>query len=305
MKENARRVEAADFDENDPEYLSWVSSALPKVSPIDARRIATAQIREEVTHDIEPKLVQERQERFVEREEPKIRVESTALFNRLIPEVLPDEVMNVIKDRTKGITDATEYKKKVNEVEQEYALECEVTTSIVNGVSDDIAEFYRLTRKNPQTDLPIKSFDAANPQHVRLEKMVNDVCDEFKASGGKELKKDGKWFVTRKEWADMDPKQQVDFWTFNNEQIVERALKKVKPLIALTIEENWKHVKRYGLTRPPKTAPAAAPAAPRAPASAPPAPRPSPPPGGGQPAGDVKSAAAKLASKLLSEPATG
>lgn len=303
LRENAKKAEAVDKGElEQAEYETWHAANLPKISVLDQRQIQRLAVKEDVTREFEPKIAEERHARWIESETPKIKAKGNEVYGKLINSALPDEVMTAIAERTKGVTDRAEYIKRVNEVQKDYALECEIAENVIGIATGDIEEFHRITTVNPATNKPLATFEANNPQHERLVKMVTEICDEFKASGGADLKKDGKWFVTREEWQGMAPEQRAPFWTFNNDQLIDRALGKVKAAVTNVVAAKRKELEeRYGFKR---TIPA--PAAPPPPQErmpgfgAPPTPRDSAVSPGGTTA--QPSLGATLAGKLTSQP---
>lgn len=281
LKENTKKLAALEKDEIDQEeYSKWHQANVPKIGPLDMRQIDRARVREDVTKEFTPKLDDERHARWVEDELPKAKQRGNEIYNKIANTALPDEVTAAIAERTKGITDPQERVAKIREVEADYALEFEIADNVIKAVTDDLEEFHRLTTVNPTTKRNLVAFDEGNVQHKRIvENMIPQLCNEFKETGGAELKKDGKWFVTRQEWADMDPSQRAPFWTFTNEQLAERAMGKVKGIIAATVKQQHENLGKRGFTRTLKVAAAPAPAEqPNPNPGSPPAPRPSPPP---------------------------
>ncbi len=306
FKEVAKRAEDPEFDENDPAFQKWYAANLPKISVLDHRALERARVKEDVTKEFEPKLEQERHARWVESETPKLKAKGDAVWNKLIQSALPDEMAQAITERTKGLT-GDDYRKAVATVEADYRLENEVTRQIVDAATADIEEFNRLTTRHPSTGRLLSEFDPKNAQHDRLLNMVSAICDDFKSTGGAELKKGGKWFATRAEWTsmqDMINKGEIPadslkgWWTFTNEDIIDRAVKNVKPVVTATVAERRKQLEEYYGFKRTIASPAAAAARPPVPGTgAPPAPRPGMPPANNGAASPTlgQSLAAKLA----------
>jgi hypothetical protein len=310
LKESVKRLAAVEKGELDgkpweqADYQKWYEQNVPKVSLLDQRQVQRLSVKDDLKKDFEPQIENERHARWIDTEQPKIRAKGDDIYRKLSNGALPDEVMTAITERTKGLTVGTpEYRAKIDEVQKDYALEFEIAQNVINVATGDIEEFHRLTTVNPATQKPLTAFDAANPVHERLVNMVTEICNEFKTTGGADLKKEGKWFVTREEWQGMAPEQRGPFWTFTNDQIIERALGKVKGAVStLVSQERKKLEEKYGFKRTFAAAPAApAPAPAPAPAGAPPAPRPAPAGGGGGSA-PQPSVASMLAGKLTSQP---
>lgn len=292
LKENVEKSEAvAKGDLDQADYDKWHRANLPKISPLDQRAINRELAKHDARQEFEPKLQAEQHTRWAEAETPKLKAKGNAIYTKLANSALPDDVVAAIAERTKGITDPAAYQAKVKEVQKDYALEFEISEKIINAATDDLEEFHKLTTAHPTTGRMLKEFDPANPQHDRLLKIVSDVCADFKSNGGAELKKDGKWFATREEWSQMQaavqqgrlPKEELSkWWTFDNDQIVERAISGVKGAISGAVKAQLGNLESRGFKRTIAGA-AAAPAVPPVPPApgAPPAPRSMPPPAPG------------------------
>lgn len=325
LRENIKKSDALDKgDIDETEYNEWYSANAPRISALDARQLERARVKEDVKREFEPQLEAERHARWSESETPKVKSKANGTFNKLIASSIPDDFAKAISEKTKGINPAThrdDFMRAVNEVEKDYVLEKEITENIVSAATNDLEELDRLSTVNPSTGRALTALAAdaqifdgqkwvPNPnattpegkQHARVLTMIRDFCNNFKATGGADLKKDGKWFVTREEWADMTPAQRSPFWTFSNDDIAARAGGHVKAAVQATVQQQRKMLEeRYGFSR--RAAVAAVPAQPVAPqpaSGAPPAPRPSPPPSAGS--GGMPSLAQSLASKLTSVP---
>lgn len=297
LKDNAKKLADPNFDAEDPAYQKWYNDNVPKIGALDFRRLERERVKEDVKQEFEPKIAEERHSRWVDTEAPKIKAKGDSVYVKLTNSSLPDDVTAAIAERTKGITPGTpEYRAKIDEVQKDYALEFEIAQNVINVATNDIEEFHRLTTHNPATGKPLTAFDPANPQHERLISMVTELCNEFKTTGGSDLKKDGKWFVTREEWQGMAPEQRGPFWTFTNEQLIERALAKVKPAVGQLVANEHKKLEARGFKRTIAPAAVPPPTPPLVPGSgAPPAPRPTPVAPGGTPQPSI---AATLAGKL-------
>ncbi len=294
-----KQVEAGELDK--AEFQEWYEASRPKISPLDFRAIERARVKEEVTKEFTPKLEEERHARWVEAETPKIEQRGVELKRQLWNEALPKEVTDAATERTAGVTDPAEREKILTEVKKDYALELEVAEQITAAARDDIQEYYRLVTINPATGKPLKARnkDLSTPegqQHDRIVRMAHAICEDFKATGGAELKRDGKWFATWKEWAQMTPEQRSGWWTFGDDDVIDRAKKNVPGAVAAAVKQRLDYNESRGFKRviPPwkKPEPAAAPAPHN---GAPPAPRIAPPPTGG---GSVSTAAERIAAAM-------
>jgi hypothetical protein len=281
LKENAAKSVAVEKGELDSaDYKDWYEANRPKIGPLDFRAIERSRIKEEMTREFQPKIEEEKHERWVEAEAPKIRSRGDEIHTKLTNSALPEEVMTAISERTKGVTDRAEYVKRVNEVQENFKMEFEVADTVIKQATADLEEFFRLVTINQKTGKPVKPRNAdpgseEGKWHAQIANMAHAVGDEFKASGSPDLRRDGKWFATWREWNGMTPEQQAAWWTFSNDEVAERAMGKVKGIIAAEVKRRNDYLESRGWRR--NSASAAAPATPP-PAGAPPAPRSSPPP---------------------------
>lgn len=322
LRENAKQSDLVDKGELDQEdYEKWYRENAPRISNLDLRQIERNRIKEDVSREMEPKIENERHARWVESETPKLAAKGDETKRDLLRLSYPDEVLKAAEDRLKGVTDPKEHAKIIGEVRKDYALEVETTERVVDAAREDIQELRRLTTQNPTTkkslielDPEAQVWDGAkwivNPaprtergiQHARLLNLVNNVCDEFKTTGGAALRKDGKWFVTKAEWADMAPTQRAPFWTFSIDDIIGRALGNVKHHVKAAVQQQHRDLEARGFRRTIAAPAVAAPAAPAAP-GAPPAPRAAPAPGPGT--GGGVTVGSRLAAQLLTTPSEG
>jgi hypothetical protein len=307
LKEAATKSMALGDDptaEEEEDYKKWYDEARPKIAPLDLRNVERARMKEEVKKDFEPELERERHARWAETEAPKIEARAPELRAEIWASAIPDEVMQAANERTKGVEDPTEKSRILNDVSKEYAMEMEIATQITDEVRDVVLEFNRVSAVNPKTGKPLKAIhpeaeildrstgrmvpnlNSPDPEirhHAAILAMVTEVCEEFKSGGGADLKRDGKWFVTREEWAGMAPAQRAGFWTFSNAELIKRATSNVKNAVRARVQMQRDYLEKRGWKRV-SAAPAVVPAAAGAPppvapsTGAPPAPRISPPP---------------------------
>lgn len=302
LKDAAKKEKELDAED----FKSWYEQNRPKISALDFRQIERARVKEEVTREVEPKLVEERHARWVEAETPKIEAKAAEIKRELWSKSLPDEVLQAAEARTKDMPEGPEKQAALAEVRKDYAMELEVTEAITEAARGDIQEFHRLMAINPATGLPLKkrNFDLNTEEgqtHDRIAKMAHGICEEFKANGGTELKRDGKWYATWQEWAKMSPDQQKGWWTFDNNELIQRAQSNVKQAVAAQIKQRKDYLEQRGFKRSIAAPAAAAPLAPQV--GAPPAPRISPPPSGNTPTMTPGQAQARaLAARLESVP---
>jgi hypothetical protein len=270
-----------DISEDDPSYKKWMKEHRPAMSASDMREISEHRIAEKARGPVDQRVTELEHERRVQE-----------IYTQLTKDALPDDLAAAIKEKG-GLT---------KEIQEEFSEELEVANHVFSLVTDDLKEFSRLTTKS-KSGRPLATFatDKSDPkfeQHERLLKLVSDQCENFKATGGADLQRNGKWFVTRDEWAQIDPARRGEFWTFTNDEIVKRALAGVKGAIKQVIEHKREDLKKRGYVRQ-RPAPAApAPVTPPAPTSHP-APRPTPIPAGTPPATPGVDAGARSLAGLL------
>lgn len=294
LREHAQMADSETFDAQDPEYVAWLAANKPKLTRHDLEELQEARIVERTEKKFSTKLEEIEHENFTRAEQPRIAAETDRFYVDAAKNSLPDEIVQEI---AKHGNNAEAYEK----TKEVYGMELEIAERVLDTAAQDIAEFKRLTTTNPKTGRPLVAFDEKNETHQRLTKLVASVCEDFKNGGGKELLKNGKWFVTRDEWNSMPAEARGQFWTFTNEQIIDRSKGYIKNAISKGIEERQSILKKWNFQRAPRAAAPAAPAAPVPPPAPradvpPPAPRPSPiNPAGGPPASTVDPRASTLA----------
>lgn len=265
-----------DADENDPGYKKLLASA-PKLSSADKRQIAEARIERRVEQKYKPELENIQHEIYVRDEEPKIEGEAMQIRKHMAFNALPKEMLTVLKE--KGLP----------ALQKEYADELEVAGNLINTLTDDAKELLRITRINPKTQRALgQAADAPNhpkwEQHNRIATMVNEVCNDFQKNAPQnEQVRDGKWFVTREEWARLPANARHQFWTFTNSEdhvreMINRAMSWMPGAIEMKIKERQDALKARGYVRQRAEVAPAAPATPPVASAAPASPRPSPAP---------------------------
>lgn len=268
-----------DVDEADPEYKKLLATA-PVLSAADKRLIAEARIEQRVEKKYKPELENIQHELFVRDETPKIENEAANIRRHMAFNALPKEMLDVLKD--KGLP----------ALQKEYADELEVAGGLINTLTEDAKELLRLTRIDPRTQRAMAQA-ADTPQHPKWEQhnriatMVNEVCNDFQKNAPQnEQVRDGKWFVTREEWAKLPPGARHQFWTFTNSEehvreMIDRAMKWMPGAIEQQIKVRQDALKARGYVRQRGEAPAPTPPVPTTPpvaSTAPSSPRPSPAP---------------------------
>lgn len=285
------------FDPEDPqyaeEYRAFLAANRPVLSPSEIREIGESRVADRVSEGTRGEIDRMKDEQFRHRETPVVEKVAQDIYARLANEVIPKDIMDDIRARTYDVAKG------------DYKVELEAVNEVLQAVKADVREIEMISRKNPETGRPLVEVakDPSNPkyaQHQRLAQLARDTCEEFKNSGSPELRRGGKWFVTKDEYFQIKanrPDQLDNFWTFTNQEIIQQALKKVPQVVAEAIKTKLKKYEDAGFIRKPRAV-AAPPAPPPAARGAPAGPRPSPVPPAGAPAGEVKSEGARLADIL-------
>lgn len=269
------KAKAADpdvvFDASNAEYQAFLAKNNPIISPRQVREIERLRAAEEADKRFDPKLNEIREEMFRREEEPKVKAETDRFFAELADSGLPDELKATLKE--KGAAEAAKL----------HPIEYKVANLVMSEAAKSMEEFIAITRVNPVTGKPLKAYDSNNERHQKLLEFINLQCDMFKTGGGDLRVRDGKQFLTRKEFFNLPTEQRAKYWTFTNNDVIAMAKVAAKESIRSRIEAEYKHRESEGWSRPQK-APTAAATPP--PAGAPPAPRASQIPAGGNPGDD-------------------
>lgn len=287
-EQNKYLEEHPDTTEEDAGYKRIMDS-MPRLSATDNRELADARIEGKLSKKYDSKLVDLEHEIYVRDEEPKVENEAAQIRRHMAFNALPEEMLKVFKEKGLPV------------LQKEYADELEVAGNLINTLTEDAKELIRIMRINPKTNRSLGSIaaDPSHPkweQHNRISDMVNAVCDDFhKNAPQTEQVRDGKWFVTRKEWADLaqnNPGALKNYWTFSNNdahvrEMINRAMGWMPAAINDAIKKRQDEMKKRGWFRQRTEAPPPPPAAiPPQPSASPSTPRPAPaPPPGSTPTG--------------------
>lgn len=283
-----------DVEDSDPRYQKLLTSR-PELSIKDRRRITEARVSEGVKKQYQPEIEDLRHELYVRDEEPRIQEEGRRLVEEISESALPKEMHDFYK--TNGVA----------KLRENYPDEWDVVSRIVTAASEDAKELLRITRVNPKTGRPVAKVaaDRSDPkweQHERLAKLVDQVCEEFKNTGGDALRRDGKWFVTREEWANLPANARSQYWTFTNSpdhigEIIGHAKKWIPGAVESTIKQRRAELERRGYQRRSAVAPAA-PSTPPTPVASASSPRSAPIPSASASPGTTESRGSMLARRL-------
>ncbi len=303
LKEHIELTQKPDFDDQDPEYQRWVAENQPKLSRAEIRQIEQERIADGVRKENDGRFADLHFRTFAKEKEPEVDQVGRSAYAEMTNASLPDEVGTVLREQIAKLGPQKGYEEAL----KTHRMEIETAEGVLAAAADDIKEFHRLNVKDPQTGRTLSEFidDPARDsspgkekyqQHQRLAAMVDGVCEEFKDGGGEDVIRDGKWFVTRKEWLRLRPDARGRFWTFTNKEIVDRAKRGIKAVISSAIQQKHEYLKYRGFSR---AAASATPAAPPPVNTPKPAPLPSAVPGGGaEPPNGVSAIARGLATAL-------
>lgn len=248
LRDHAALTAKEDFDDQSTAYRQWLEKNQPKLGRQEIREIEAARVTDTVKKEYDGKLSDVQHKLFVREHEPKIEAEAKQTFNELSNVALPDEVMAAIK------------KDGFEKANEQFGLEIETTQAVLTAATDDITEFKRITTRDPETGRPLQApiEDPSHPkyaQHQRLSQMVGDIGEAFKNNAPPEKQlRDGKWFVTRDEWNQLQPAQRGRFWTFTNAELITEAKRSMKQIVANAIETKRGYMQKLGFTRVTKTA---------------------------------------------------
>ena len=300
VKAHAKFIETHPDIETDPDekaaYDAFLRTNRPSLSPAEQRTITESRIAANVSRPFEQKTAQLEHEIYVRDQEPVFRDQRQRVTSELNTAAIPNEIMEFAQKHGADVA------------KREFADELGVVNEIVSLAASDYDELIRLDTYNPKGGRPISTpaQDEKDPkyaQHQRLLGIVNKVDSDFKETAKQnELLRDGKWFVTREEWANLPPAERGNYWKFTNREVGTRMLQWVKPAVEILIANRRQDFERRGYERR-KYVPPAAPAA-AAPAPVPvrtpggPGASPVPAPTGVQP---PASAASRLISALTAD----
>lgn len=287
------------FDDQSPEYQAFLQANKPSLTQADVREINELRITNKAQERIAPEIEKIKHQRFVDREEPQVERVANETYNRVVLTVAPKELMDAITEE--AVNQGGDRNKAFQAIKGHYKPELDVIDEVMRQVKEDVREMERISRTDPETGRPLVSV-AQNPSdpkyahHSRLAELVRLECEEFKDKAPPaEQIRNGRWFVTKDEFAQLRPEARGQFWTFTNKEAMERGLRRVPAYVQAKIAEKLKYMESQGYTRNARQKKAVVPPLPAR--GAPPAPHPTPAPAGGQ-AGDPKSDGAKLAGVL-------
>ncbi len=261
VKAHAKFIETHPDIETDPDekaaYDTFLRTNRPSLSSAEQRTITEGRIAANVSRPFEQKTAQLEHEIYVRDQEPVFRDQRQRVTSELNTAAIPNEIMEFAQKHGADVA------------KREFADELGVVNEIVGMAASDYDELIRLDTYNPKGGRPVSTpaTDEKDPkyaQHQRLLQTVQKVDSDFKETAKQnELLRDGKWFVTREEWANLPPSERGNYWKFSNREVATRMLQWVKPAVEILISNRRQDFERRGYERrkyvPPSTpAPAAA-----------------------------------------------
>jgi hypothetical protein len=312
LEKNPKAVQAG-TDEAEA-YETWLKTHNVALAPREAkileRELITERARQETMKQTESQMAELHDDNFRRDAEPKIKAEADAAFHKLAHEAAPAEFVKFAKE------------KGIEEAKKEYPTEYRITTKVLTETASDIEELRRLTTKNPRTGNPLRQYDGANPQHVRVLKFMREQCTYFK-NGSPDEKPEhragrlrmqnqgGKTFMTRDEFYSLPAAQRELHWTFTPDQIIAMSMEAAKHQVATEVKNEYAAREAEGWVRktpapgaaatPPPTPPPSTPPPPP-PAPSPPGTRPTPIPAGNNGNADGQEAPERVLSLMMGDP---
>jgi len=237
LKEHAAKLAAPDFDQQDPRYTDWLNKNRPTLSQHEVRMIERARAKEETLAEVQESQKDLYDESFRQFTKPVVQAKGTAFFKEALLESLPDEVRAALNDPAKGV----EY------VKEQFPLEVDIAENITRAASDDAQTFLELTTVNPKTSRPLTAYDKNNPAHRRAIEMVRDISTDYRTeiANKPERFRNGKAYVTRLEYANLEPARRAEFWTLPDAEVLTLYRRRVKGIVGNAIKGERDRLQRY------------------------------------------------------------
>lgn len=245
IAENIKKTSEPDFDPESSDYQHWLEENRPTLTAAQARKIDEARITRRVRADNGKEINGLKHRLFKNNEEPRVAQLGQQIFQEVGPTVLPADVVAETRRLQKELGVAAGTKK----AREDFKLEYDIAERIVGHAIEDMKEFDRMGRVDQETQMPMVEFDGKNPQHQRLMRMQRDICTEFSNSKSPDRLRDGKWFVTRDEWVQLEPSERHKFWTFSQKEIIDRAKKKLPAIVTAAIKAKSDELASFGARR--------------------------------------------------------
>ncbi len=149
LRDHRAMVKQADFDDQSPEYQTWLTQNQPKLTRSEIRTIEEARIGDSVREESNKRIADVEHRSYVRDEEPKIEALGHQVYAELANTQLPDDVSKVLKDAiaAAGGDPQKGYAKAI----ETHKLELETAQSILTAAAEDLKEFERITRQHPDT----------------------------------------------------------------------------------------------------------------------------------------------------------
>lgn len=251
LKEHADLAGKEDFDAQSPEYKTWLERNQPRLTREQIREIEEVRVADRVNKEWNGKYTDLQHKMFVRDSEPKLEEEGRKIFVELSNTALPDDIASAIK------------KDGFEKANQLYALEIKTAQQVLSVATEDLKELRRVATKDPETGRPLQAVvnDPTHPkfeQHQRLSTLIGYLDEAFKKEPAEKQLRDGKWFVTRDEWAQIRPDQRHRFWTHKLDDYIPMAKANVKTAVQMAIARKREEMSALGW-QPPAPAPVVAP----------------------------------------------
>lgn len=227
-----------DFSDDNPEYKAFQAANRPPAIPaFEERAMEREMMKEEAIAAADERIAADREVRRIEELKPKLKKEADQFWHECVTTALPDNLMESIK--THGSAKAREL----------HPLEYEVADHVTSSAATAMNEFLELSHG-------VKQFDKNNPQHIGIAKFIEEDCELF-ITGGQDLVRDGKQFVSRADFHSMPAaKRGQQFWTFSDKEMIGRARLATKFSIQEMIKTESARRAAQGWTAPTAAAPA-------------------------------------------------
>lgn len=196
--------------EQDPKFAAFVEENQPKYERGDRRKLERQQITSEVAETVraefQPKI--EEAERVVKAQETAPKIEQVMEpYDQFIVEQIAGD------DKT-PLGAALAPVKAEGHTPEAWAKAAEADKLAVKVVKKLSGEVKTLAKRYLEIDSGVVKFDRTNPEHTALFAWIDNQEAEFSKNGPKELQsRDGKVFVTHKQWHGMPEAERAKHWT--------------------------------------------------------------------------------------------
>jgi hypothetical protein len=269
----AQKFTGENFEE-DEDWKKLVAKK-PKFTPFEAKKVERGMIEESVYRRAKAEHSQEVETLRRKTKELELRPQIAAFaqdFRAGMLDVLekdPNDPLSKV---------AADYRANPQQAIAEHKINANVIDKVSRAYQEMAVEF---TLFNKQ----VRDFDEKNPALVNMVKFINQADVTFQAKGGVQRVKEGKQFVTRQQWLQLqqaDPGAADKYWIFSNEDYLEMLQYDARRAVRTQIQRVRDEAKQLGLVYPepnfqkpgsstpaPEPTPAKAPTTPPPPKAAP------------------------------------